>query len=278
MKKVRFLVQLFVLMVTFSCNNSEIEEFSQDSDMLPQVYIDQFSVREVAQTRSGPTASVREIQSHDLVSDANIDFYFVEYSESKFGVDINKDGFIDMALTVQGDMICGNIGNIYHSVIISTKVINGVEVFTFTPVTTTETTTATTTTAATRGGYYYHMSWWECVYTLGSNANLYLPVTVLGHFYKPLPVCIATLASILCLVDDRLRWIYKEEYVSASDYMTAKVDQTTTNQSTTTSQEATTSQEINTAPALYLDGCLIEPISEPKTEAEAIFGQQILIP
>lgn len=167
-----------------------------------QMYIDDVSIKDIVGTRTFTEAhmttmapSVQEISCHEAISDETSDFYFVTYSDSLYGADINKDGFVDMAIEVRDNLVKATIGDISDSIMINYTNVGDQTILSFDAV----------PVVSTR--WYRHTSWWECVRNVSTCGSSAFGVGIASMFNRYAFGYLATAAAMVCL-DSRLRWTY----------------------------------------------------------------------
>ncbi len=210
-----------LLLATFipffiGCNNLEIKEANEPAqdNVLPhenvQICIDNLSINKLSKSRSNvpdskmerteeellQEATIEEVTSHDYISDTNISYYLASLSDSIYGIDINKDGYIDMQMSINNNNIIeSRIGSISNCVSVSRRDEGDFYILSFTPI-------------ESRG--YRHTSWWKCVENLATNKNLTIPTMLGSYLWRSIYLYTSATAAIVCL-DSRLRWEYTRD-------------------------------------------------------------------
>ncbi|KAB4415336.1 hypothetical protein EAJ10_16585 [Bacteroides thetaiotaomicron] len=167
-----------------------------------QMYIDDVSIKDIVGTRTftetyttNMTPVVQEISCHEFISDETPSFYYVTYSDSLYGADINKDGFVDMIIEVRDNLVKATIGDVSDSIMINLSNVGDQTILSFEAI----------PIVSTR--WYRHTSWWECVRNVSTCSGAAFGVGIASMFYRYAFGYLATTAAIVCL-DSRLRWTY----------------------------------------------------------------------
>lgn len=204
--KVNVILSICISLFICSCSEESCENTTNlNRNNIPenvQMHIDDVNIKNVVGTRTlteahtvNITPVVQEISCHEFISDETPSFYLATYSDSLYGADINKDGFIDMAIEVRGNLVKATIGDISDSIMINSANAGDLTILSFN----------TIPVANTRG--YRHTSWWECVRNMSTCSGAAFGVGISSMFSRYAFGYLATAAAIVCL-DSRLRWEY----------------------------------------------------------------------
>ncbi len=186
-KKIFFAISLAVL--TSCCKDEVTQNCESNSTSLPdaQVYITEMKVKDAIGTKTySDVSEAKNVSFEDFISGKSYSFDIITHSKNNFGVDINRDGTEDLIMTIDGNKICGTIGENSDVVYINTEKKDGLIVFNM----------QQPDSVLTKG--YTHISWWSCVKRLVCNEDLCI-------FNVCLPGYVAGAAAIVCL-DGRNRW------------------------------------------------------------------------
>ena len=193
MKKNLLLVSLWGILSCFmlsSCNNENEESISLPDS---QVYITKMNVTNAANTRS--TYNCNEVQNvsfEDFISGKSYDFIFLVYSDNTYGIDIDKDGTVDMMVTVKDNEITATSKNNEFETVVVGQEDN-------------ERYTTYTLNAPQTRVTYRHISWFSCVERLTLNEDVAMGSGLASMFRKYAFGYVAGAAAVICLNDSN-RW------------------------------------------------------------------------
>jgi len=127
-----------------------------------------------------------------IISGKSYDFNFLVYSDNTYGIDIDKDGTVDMTVTVRGNEITATSKNNE-----SETVVVGQE--------DSERYTTYTLNAPQTRVTYRHISWFSCVKRLTLNEDVAMGSGLASMFRKYAFGYVAGAAAVICLNDSN-RW------------------------------------------------------------------------
>lgn len=184
-----------ILPLLFSCSHDEaISKEIKKNDLLPdaQAFVTSMNISPIPMTR-GDGVVVNNVVFRDSISGQTYDYYLLAYSDNKFGLDINKDGLVEVKMCVDGNIIMSEMDGCSDILQIKCEEENGAFIYIFD--------TLSRKTRVT----YRHISWYECVKRLALAPDVSLGVGLLSTIKRYAFPAVAGAAAVICL-DNRNRW------------------------------------------------------------------------